>query len=224
MKHGTPVKHVIFDMDGVLLDTEIIYTRITQQIVGRFGKTYDWSIKGLLIGRPSTESAKDLVAMLDLPISPQQYIDERNDLLKEAFPYCEPMPGAEKLVRHLHRQGIPVAVATSSNRDLFATKTTRHQEWFSLFDQVVTGDDPEIGQGKPAPDIFLVTASRIGASPVSTIVFEDAPSGLAAGIAAGMRVIAVPDPNMEKARYAGADRILDSLEQFDPVEYGLSPY
>ena len=221
---SSPVCHVIFDMDGVLLDTEIIYTRITQQIVGRFGRTYDWSIKGQLMGRPSTESAKDLITLLDLPITPQQYLDERNQLLKTAFPLCDPMPGAQKLVRHLHDQGIPIAVATSSNRDLYETKTVRHKDWFGLFDHIVTGDDPEIGSGKPAPDIFLVAAARLGADPASTLVFEDAPSGLAAGVAAGMRVVAVPDPNMDKQRYAAADLVLDSLELFDPSHYGLSGF
>ncbi len=211
----------IFDMDGLLLDTESIYTQITQSIVGQYGKTYDWSLKGNMIGRPMLDSARYLVRMLELPITPEEYLKERSGLARTEFPKCHPMPGARELVSHLSRHNIPIAVATSSHRNLYEIKTTRHQNWFALFDAVVTGDDPEISRGKPAPDIFLIAAKRLGVDPVSALVFEDAPSGLEAGIAAGAQVIAIPDSNMDKSRYTGATQILASLEQFNPERFGL---
>ena len=208
-------------MDGLLLDTERIYTQITQSIVGRYGKTYDWSLKSNMIGRPALDSARYLVKMLELPITPEEYLKERSVLAPTEFPKCMPMPGARELVRHLKSHDIPIAVATSSNRGLYEIKTTHHQDWFGLFDAIVTGDDPEISQGKPAPDIFLVAAKRLGVDPASALVFEDAPSGLAAGVAAGARVITVPDPNMDPSRYAEATQVLASLEQFKPEIFGL---
>ena len=216
-----PAHCVLFDVDGLLLDTEIVYTRVTQAIVSRFGKTFDWSIKANMIGRAETESSRYLVEALELPITAEEYLAERNDRLKEGFAKCDAMPGAESLIRHLHDSGIPIAVATSSTRELFEIKISRHRHWFDLFNATVRGDDPEIRQAKPAPDIFLTAASRIDARPEETLVFEDAPSGLTAGIAAGMRVIAIPDPNMEKDRYRGATLILDNLDQFDPAMFGL---
>ncbi len=216
-----PVQFVLFDMDGLLLDTEIIYTQVTQSIVGRFGKTFDWSLKGNMLGLPALVSANYLVRALQLPISAEAYLKERNQLLRAKFPSCKAMPGAENLIRNLHNHHIPIAVATSSNREFFKSKTSTHQDWFALFDIVVTGDDPEVKQGKPAPDIFNVAAKRLNANPQNTLVFEDAPSGLAAGIAAGMRVIVVPDPNMDKSRYRHAERILNSLEDFNPAEFGI---
>ncbi len=216
-----PAKFALFDMDGLLLDTEIIYTQVTQTIVGRFDKIFDWSVKGNMIGLPSLIAAKYLVSQLDLPISAEQYLEERDEMLRVAFQNCNSLPGAEKLIRHLHSNCTPIAVATSSNRDLYQSKTTKHQSWFQLFNTVVTGDDPEIKNGKPAPDIFNLAAKRLGADAASTLVFEDAPSGLAAGIAAGMRVIAVPDENMDKSRYTEATQILDSLEEFKPADYSL---
>lgn len=221
MQNNQPARIAIFDMDGLLLDTENIYTEITQAIVGEYGKTYDWSIKSNMIGRPAIESARYLVKALDLPFSAEDYLQKRNGLLAAAFPKCNPMPGAEALIRHLSKHQIPIAVATSSYKDLFEVKTSRHQSWFTLFDLVVTGDDPEITQGKPAPDIFNIAAARLGGKAQEALVFEDAPSGLAAGVAANMRVIAVPDPNMDKSRYSEAALILDSLEEFDPAEFGL---
>ena len=224
MDHQKSARFAIFDVDGLLLETESIYTRVTQQIVGRFGKTYDWSIKGNMIGRPQLDSARYLVEALELPISAEQYLEERNSLLRKEFVNNNPLPGAERLLRHLHRHQIPVAVATSSDKELFEIKITRHKSWFSLFNIVVTGDDAEVERGKPAPDIFLVAARRLAAAPEETLVFEDAPSGLAAGLAAGMRVIAVPDPNMDKSRYHGAEQLLESLEDFQPTIFGIGEY
>lgn len=221
MNQNLQAEFAIFDMDGLLLNTEIFYTQVTQKIVGRYGKTYDWSIKSNMIGRPAIESARYLIENLELPLSAEEYLEERNALLLKAFPECEPMPGAEHLIQTLSKNCIPIAVATSSDRSFYKVKTSRHQNWVELFDVIVTGDDPDISRGKPAPDIFNIAAKRLGAVAESTLVFEDAPSGLAAGVAANMRVIAVPDPNMDKDRYSEADLVLDSLEDFDPQDYGI---
>jgi pseudouridine-5'-monophosphatase len=203
--------HVIFDMDGVLLDTEDLYTHATQQIVGRYGKIYDWSVKGNMIGRPAIDSARYLVQALSLPISPEAYLEERAVMFEELMPTAEAMPGARALTAALEAEGIPMAVATSSTRAMFELKTTRHREWFGRFGAVVLGDDPRVRRGKPAPDIFLVAADAIGAAPSDCVVVEDAPAGVAAARAAGMRVVAVPDPGMDRLRFADADLVVASL-------------
>ena len=120
--------------------------------------------------------------------------------------------------------GVPMALATSSDSVLYRAKTRRHQDWFGLFDTIIKGDDAALEHGKPAPDIFLLAAERIGVPAARALVFEDAPSGLAAGIAAQMSVIAVPDPNMDRQRYHGAAEILSSLAQFRPEAYGLPAF
>lgn len=223
MSLHTPVTHALFDMDGLLLDTEIIYTQVTQQIVARFGKTFDWSIKSNMIGRRAEESSRYLVNALQLPISPEEYLHERDALMKVAFPHCAELPGARRLISHLSNRGVPIAVASSSSRELYELKTQNHP-WFEMFDIVVTGDDPDINLGKPAPDIFLRAAALIDAVPANTLVFEDAPSGLAAATAAGMRTVVVPDPNMDRTRYDGAAQMLDSLLQFSPGDFGLPEF
>lgn len=208
-------------MDGLLLDTEPFYTEVTQQIVGRYGKIFDWSIKANMIGRPAIESARYLVSALELPIKPEQYLEEREQLLIECFPKAAAKPGARILVKRLYHLGISQAVATSSTQFLFDLKTQQHHDWFALFNCVVTGDDPDVKQGKPAPDIFLTAAQRLGADPANCLVFEDAPSGVEAAIAAGMTVVAVPEPEMDPAAYTHAHEVLASLEEFSPDRWRI---
>jgi pseudouridine-5'-monophosphatase len=216
-----PVTHVVFDLDGVLLDTERFYTEVTQAIVGRFGKRFDWSIKSKMIGRPARDSARYLVETLGLPITPDDYLHEREAMLERLFPETRAMPGARELTSALAARGVPQAVATSSNRRLFELKTARHHEWFRVFAAVVLGDDPRVARGKPAPDIFLLAASELGADPRGCLVVEDAPAGVAAAHAAGMQVVAVPDPGMERAPLADADLVVDSLVELTPAILGL---
>lgn len=208
-------------MDGVLLDTEVFYTRVTQQIVGRYGKTFDWSLKSNMVGRPSIESARYLVEALALPMRPEEYLEEREAELVRWMPGAVAMPGAEELTRDLARGGFRLAVATSSSRHFFELKTTRHRAWFeSAFAAVIVGDDARVGRGKPAPDIFLCAAAALGAEPSACAVVEDSPVGVEAARAAGMQVVAVPYPGMDPARLADADLLASSLVELSPATFG----
>lgn len=218
------ISHVIFDMDGLLLDTEGFYTQVTQSIVKRYGKVFDWSIKSQMIGKKSIDAARILVRCLELPMSPEKYLKECEKRLEGLFPLTKPLPGAVEVTHHLHHNSIPQAVATSSDSRMYQLKTTNHEQWFSMFDCIVTADTPGVVQGKPAPDIFLAAADQLKANPKECLVFEDAPSGMEAALTANMNVIAVPDPNMCKSEYKEAHMILDSLNEFKPEPWGMPSF
>ena len=220
-KEHAPVNAVVFDMDGLLLDTEGFYTEVTQTIASRFGKVFDWSIKQNTIGLGALELATYVVQALDLPMTPEDFLVEREPLLQERFVHAQAMPGARELVEHLCKHKVPMAVATSSRRNYFLLKSKNHQDWFSCFEAIVTADDPEVFAAKPAPDLFRVATQRIGADPARTLAFEDSPFGVQSAVAAGLRVIAVPDPAMDRGRYPAASAILNRLADFEPAAWGL---
>ncbi len=218
------VTHVLFDMDGLLLDTESFYTDVTQKIVGRYGKTFDWTLKAKMIGKKSIDAARILVDSLELPISPEEYLGECESFLKELFPFTKPLPGAIEVTKHLNYHNIPLAVATSSCQSLCELKISRHKQWFSLFECIITADSPGVKHGKPAPDIFLSAAKKMGAKPEECLVFEDAPAGMEAALNADMNVVVVPDPNMDKSVYSKAHQIIENLYEFKPEKWGMPPF
>ena len=214
-------RFAIFDLDGVLLDTEPLYTEANAQVAARFGKVYDWSVKRDCIGRGALDAARIIVDALALPLSPAALLQEREQILKVLVARAPAMRGAEAFTRALAARGVPLAIATSTEAPLFAIKTARHRDWLAIFGAAVCGDDPRVARPKPAPDIFLAAARDLGAPPESCLVFEDSPFGVEAARAAGMQVIALPDPAMDRARYAHADAVLSGFGDLTPDLLGF---
>jgi len=194
-------------MDGVLLDTERLYTQATQSIVGRYGKVFGPDLKRETMGRDAQVSARILVERLGVPLTADEFLAERGPILEALVAECRAMDGAEAFVRSLRALGIPMAVATSSDRDIYRLKTRSHG-WFDVFDAIVCGDDPRVRAKKPAPDIFLAAAQDLRAAPAECVVFEDSLAGVEAALAAGMRVIALPDPALGPEHFGAAHAVL----------------
>lgn len=228
-KEFRKVTHCLFDLDGLLLNTENIYTNITQQIIGEQGSTekYTGDFKVTLMGLHAIESVTAIVERYKLPISPNQYLDRFQELSQTLMPTAELMPGVEKLLRHLSSHKIPIALATSSSKEMYDLKTTRHSKIFDIFDHKVYGSsDDHVKRGKPAPDIFIVAAGRFPdqPDPSQCLVFEDAPNGVEAAIAAGCQVVMVPEDYVTEDLRKEATLVVSSLEDFKPELFGLPPF
>ncbi|MEL6352044.1 MAG: HAD-IA family hydrolase [Cyanobacteria bacterium J06627_28] len=215
------ITHLIYDFDGLLLDTEPIYCQVNETIASRYGKTFTTEVYRKIMGRQAIDCAQILVKELNLPLTAEEHLAARNELIYDLLPQAEPMPGAMEMTQAFSKQGVPQAIATSSAAVTFNKKVKRHRDWLELFQAIVLGDHPAVKQSKPAPDSFLVAAAQLGAQPANCLVFEDSPAGVKAGKAAGMSVVAVPAQHMDIALYESADQIITKLADFEGEEWGL---
>ncbi|XP_054930969.1 uncharacterized protein [Dermacentor andersoni] len=222
-----PVSHVIFNVDGLLLDTEKLYTGAAEKVASQYGKKLTSELKRWVLGTPDTDTARRIVEKLGLPITPDGFMEAMEPICQKVLPTAELMPGADRIVRHLHANGIPMAVTTTSKRPSFDLKMTRHQDLLTLFHHVVcSGGEPDVNRGKPQPDIFLVTASRFDkkALPEKVLVFENSPMGVEAALAAGMQVVMVSAPRVDEENPRQATVHLTSLLEFKPELFGLPSF
>ena len=180
------------------------------------------------MGRTGPEVSRMIVEMLELPVTKEEFQELVDKEYREVFSKPVPiLPGAFKLVKHLHKHGVPIAVATSSKGFTFDLKTKHHPDLFSLFHHIVTAsEDPEIIRGKPDPQTFLVCAQRFPNPPKEMsqcLVFEDSVAGIQSGNSAGAYTVWIPDKRMDRSLIKPYIT-LDSLEQFKPEDFGLPPY
>ncbi|KAE8665314.1 (DL)-glycerol-3-phosphatase 2 [Hibiscus syriacus] len=177
-----------------------------------------------MMGMKAIEAARVFVEETGISdsLSAEDFLVERESMLQSMFPTSELMPGASRLIEHLHAKGVPICLATGSHRQHFELKTQRHGELFKLMHHIVLGDDPEVKKGKPAPDVFLAAARRFEVGPVDSkkiLVFEDAPAGAQAAKNAGMQI-----QGLDSSHHAIADQVLSSLLDFNPSEWGLPAF
>ncbi|CAH1737827.1 unnamed protein product [Aphis gossypii] len=168
-----PVTHVIFGLDGTLLDTERIHRKMFTRIVNGYGKVFPDDLRLQVLGKQEMDTANYIIKTLQLNLTHEELLQKFRDEEKKLLKNARLMYGVEDLLEHFHRQKIPMAVATSSSEESFRLKTAHLKDIFSVFHHVVTGSsDPEVINGKPAPDIFKVCASRFPGNPMSSEVLQ----------------------------------------------------
>lgn len=218
------ITHVIFDLDGTLIDTESVISEVAQLLVEQHGK--EWTGEGAedRIGKRPLDGARATVLQYSLPCTAEEFLQQTVGLVEARWGAAKALPGAQRLLSHLRAGGVKMAVASSSPRRNVGIKLSFHQGWQEMLDVIVGGD--EVEHGKPAPDIFLHAARLLGADPSQCLVFEDAPAGVAAAVAAGMHVVAVPSLPRKSARllYSSAHQTLASLLDFNPEQWGMQPF
>ena len=181
---------VIFDLDGVLVDSEAIWDDARRTVVARAGGTWAPNATRELIGMSSVEWSAYLHDRLGVGLPPERISSEVADLVderyREGLPY---LPGAREVVPRLAQEW-PLGLASSSNRRIIETflDASGLRECFA-----VTVSSEEVAHGKPAPDVYLAAAARLGVAPADCVAIEDSTNGLRSARAASMRVIAVPN-------------------------------
>ena len=210
----------LFDLDGLLLDTEPLHAQAWQQAADHFGCPLSPQQLLALRGRRRLDCATQVVAWIGAaggqPPSCEALLAVRQPIAEALLVHAMPMVGAKELVQRCSQLAIPMALATSSSRSAVELKAAPHP-WLDAITTRVHGDDPELRAGKPAPDVFLLAASRLGVAPQQCWAFEDSPAGARSALAAGCAVHVVPAPGLlaqERERlYPGIELFFDTLAQ-----------
>jgi HAD superfamily hydrolase (TIGR01509 family) len=200
---------VVFDMDGLLLDTEILWHRAEVELFRRHGADFTWDDKMVVIGTSFAATSRYFAERLGrTPAEGDALVEEMLEIMHgELQQQVDSRPGAVELVDRL-RGHTRLALASNSPRRLVDTALSSAR-LTDAFEAIVTSDDVE--HPKPAPDLYLLACERLGVEPVDALALEDSPSGIAAAKAAGLTCIAVPQ--FAETDVSAADRVIDSLEE-----------
>lgn len=202
---------VIFDMDGLMVDTEPLSRSAWERVIAEFGGTVDDELYRRMLGRRTIESAGMVLEQWPIPLTAGELMARKSaaylDILNAGVP---PMPGLYALIAELDARGLPWAVATSTPREVALFIIGR----LGLLERcgaIAAGD--EVVHGKPAPDIYLLAAERLGVEPARCLALEDTPTGCQAAAAAGMTVVGVPGEWSATADFGCAAHLARSLDE-----------
>jgi HAD superfamily hydrolase (TIGR01509 family) len=209
------IEAVVFDLDGVLLDSEQIWDEAREELARERGGRWHEGAQRDMMGMSSREWSRYMHDLIGLRESPEEINDEVVRRMERRYRERLPLlPGAVEAVERLAARW-PLGLASSSNRPLIDLVLE-----LAGLDRVfqATVSSEEVASGKPAPDVFLEAARRLGVLPERTAVVEDSQNGILAGHATGMRVIAIPNAHFPPGEEAleAADVVLRSLDELTP--------
>ena len=213
MSKPSRISAVVFDMDGLMFDTEALFHRVAAEMLAEHGKEFTSEMMSAMIGRRAVDAGAAFKRLSGLEGTVEDLMAELKTrflaILDEAV---QTTPGLFALLAHLKKLGIPRAVATSSRRD-YAERLIGNHGMLDQFAFLLTAED--VTHGKPEPEIYLTAAARFGVDPSELLVLEDSPPGLTAAKRAGTFAVGVPHEHSPADGISHADLIVESLD--DPV-------
>ena len=208
---------VVFDLDGLMFNTEELYQEVGSEILRRRGYEFTPELLDQMMGRPSRVALQIMIDTHALRATVEELLAETDEIFPEILQArLAPMPGLLDLMEALERRGLPKAIATSSRRSFVETVLGQF-DFQPRFAPILTSED--ITEGKPHPEIYLLAASRLGLAPAEVLVLEDSQNGCASAVAAGAQVVAVPGGHSMRHDFSGAVLVAESLA--DPRIYAL---
>ncbi|WP_433888350.1 HAD family hydrolase [Streptomyces sp. CA-111067] len=210
MAQGPVLQAVLLDMDGTLVDTEGIWWTAEAAVFADLGHVLDEVHREVVVGGPMARSVGHLIEVTGATVPLAELMVAINTRFEELIARGAPlMPGARRLLTELAAHGVPTALVSASHRRTIEVMLrSLGAENFAF---TLAGD--EIGRTKPHPDPYLLAAARLGAHPASCVVVEDTLTGVAAGEAAGCRVVAVP--SVAPIGPAPGRTVVSSLDELD---------
>lgn len=202
---------VIFDMDGLMFDTEDLFFKVADQFMIDHGGRFTEAMMANMIGRRAEDAGKVFHSLGGLTHRSVEEImsDVKTRFYQRMLSDSNTMPGLIELLGHINKLAIPKAVATSSGRN-HAEKLIGHHGLLPEFHFLVTSED--VTKGKPDPEIYFKAAARLGVSPALTLVLEDSVAGLHAAKSAGAFAVGVPHRFSPAENMPHADLIIDRLD------------
>jgi HAD superfamily hydrolase (TIGR01509 family) len=200
---------VVFDLDGLIFNTEEIFLEATNQLLAPLGKKQTPEVIGQIMGQPSdvsTQILKDYHSLTDSVTEIREQLDRHFDSVLDSI--LSFMPGFENLLQRLIKANIPRAICTSSNA-AYAADLIDQFGYLDEFELIFGGD--QIENGKPAPDAYLKVAELLKIAPSTMLVLEDSENGCLAAMAAGAFTVAVPASHNLGQNYDNVDLIADTL-------------
>lgn len=221
-----PVRAILFDLDGLLADTEPLQRRAFEAVCRRYGGDHlviPDALYASFVGKSDAENAREVVQRFRLPVAPERLLEERIPLYLEMLKTepVLPMKGVPEALDRACSEGFRLGVGSSSMRRFVEVSLRRLFETMryplppeAVFDVVVCGDDPRVRQRKPAPDIYLQCAQKLGVAPEECVVLEDSDSGIESARRAGIsRALAVPNLYTRRHDFSKAFCVLNRVDE-----------
>ncbi len=200
---------VVFDLDGLMFNTEDLYNEVGSELLRRRGKQFTAELRDQMMGRPSRVALQIMIDLHSLDATVQILQAETDEIFADILASrLAPMPGLRELLDALESVSIPKAIATSSRR-AFTTRVLSVFGFEPRFDFILTSED--VTHGKPDPEIYQTAARRFGVSPTQIMVLEDSENGCRAAVAAGAITIAVPSQHSRSHDFSGVAFVADTL-------------